>query len=172
MSGGQRGSSMWRELERPQRGRLAAGVCAAIARALALDVSLVRLAFLILALASGLGVLLYLLLWLTLPAEGVARQDAGVLDVVRDNLRHLGDDLAAAGGTLRTAWERGDERPWPWPRPLSRRWIAIGLIACGSLVLLYSLGLFGWLGPGRLLGVLAIIAGAALLVRLAPERRH
>ncbi len=43
--------------------RVIAGVCAGIARALGVDVTLVRLVFAVLALAGGAGILLYLALW-------------------------------------------------------------------------------------------------------------
>ena len=43
--------------------RVIAGVCAGIAQALAVDVTLVRLVFALLALAGGAGILLYLALW-------------------------------------------------------------------------------------------------------------
>src|SRR3954471_11467665 len=43
--------------------RVLAGVCAGIAQALAVDVTLVRLIFALLALAGGAGILLYLALW-------------------------------------------------------------------------------------------------------------
>src|SRR5215211_890572 len=43
--------------------RVIAGVCAGIARALAVDVTLVRLVFALLALAGGAGILIYLALW-------------------------------------------------------------------------------------------------------------
>lgn len=43
--------------------RVIAGVCAGIARVLAVDVTLVRLVFAVLALAGGAGILIYLALW-------------------------------------------------------------------------------------------------------------
>src|SRR5437868_6003158 len=43
--------------------RVLAGVCAGIAEALAVDVTLVRLIFALLALAGGAGIVLYLALW-------------------------------------------------------------------------------------------------------------
>ena len=43
--------------------RVIAGVCAGIAQTLAVDVTLVRLVFALLALAGGAGILLYLALW-------------------------------------------------------------------------------------------------------------
>src|SRR3982750_1590780 len=43
--------------------RVIAGVCAGIAQALGVDVTLVRLIFALLALAGGAGIVLYLALW-------------------------------------------------------------------------------------------------------------
>ena len=43
--------------------RVIAGVCAGIAQTLAVDATLVRLVFALLALAGGAGILLYLALW-------------------------------------------------------------------------------------------------------------
>ena len=43
--------------------RVIAGVCAGIAQTLAVDVTLVRLVFALLALAGGAGIVLYLALW-------------------------------------------------------------------------------------------------------------
>ncbi|HYZ37437.1 MAG TPA: PspC domain-containing protein [Pseudonocardiaceae bacterium] len=58
---------------RPRRrssDRKIAGVAAAIARRYAIDPVLVRVAFVVTATWGGLGLLLYLLGWLVLPAEG------------------------------------------------------------------------------------------------------
>src|ERR687884_1289141 len=44
-------------------GRALAGVCAGIAQALGVDVTLVRVVFALLALAGGAGIVLYLALW-------------------------------------------------------------------------------------------------------------
>ena len=57
--------------------RVVAGVCGGIAARLAVDVTLVRLAFAILALCGGAGLLLYLALWVF--AEGRHRWTAAIL---------------------------------------------------------------------------------------------
>jgi phage shock protein PspC (stress-responsive transcriptional regulator) len=157
--------SGWRtRLERPQEGRLLAGICVALARRLGVDVTLMRLMFLVLALASGLGLLLYLALWLLLPAGGAA-EDRGWRGTFYSNVGGLRHELYRAADKLGAVWgRRGDS---PWPLPLGRRWVALGLIAGGSLVLLYSLGLFAWLSTPRALGLAAIVAGAAVLLSLA-----
>lgn len=56
--------------------RKVAGVAAAIGRRYAIDPILVRVAFVVAALSGGAGVLVYLLCWLLLPAEGEAASGA------------------------------------------------------------------------------------------------
>jgi signal transduction histidine kinase len=57
---------------RVERDRVLAGVCSGIAEALAMDVTLVRLTFAVLALASGAGLVAYAGAWALLPAPGEA----------------------------------------------------------------------------------------------------
>lgn len=57
-------------LVRPQRGRLIAGVCAGLARRFGLSPTGVRAIFLLSMLLPGPQVLVYLVLWLVMPAEG------------------------------------------------------------------------------------------------------
>jgi len=55
---------------------MVAGVAAAIARQLGVDVTLVRLAFVVSLFFGGLGVLVYLAAWLLIPEEGQERSTA------------------------------------------------------------------------------------------------
>ncbi|GAA2620882.1 PspC domain-containing protein [Paractinoplanes durhamensis] len=57
-------------LVRPRQGRYVAGVCAALARATNTDPVLWRVLLAVLGILSGVGVLLYLIGWLIIPAEG------------------------------------------------------------------------------------------------------
>ncbi|MFI6075905.1 PspC domain-containing protein [Actinoplanes sp. NPDC051343] len=58
------------KLVRPRQGRYVAGVCAALARATNTDPVLWRVLLAVLGILSGAGVLLYLIGWLIIPAEG------------------------------------------------------------------------------------------------------
>lgn len=57
-------------LARPRRGRLIAGVCAGIARRYRWSPWTVRLAFIVSCVLPGPQILIYLALWLLVPAEG------------------------------------------------------------------------------------------------------
>src|ERR671937_219434 len=107
---------------RSTEGRALAGVCAGIAQALDVDVTLVRLVFALLALAGGAGILLYLGLW-AWAAWGrpwwavvmVLIAGAALLGAVGVPDRAVwGIVLVAAG--LALAWRRGGGlRPHPPP---------------------------------------------------------
>ncbi len=155
-------------LHRPAEGRLLGGVCSAFARIMVADVTLIRLAFLVLSLASGLGLLLYLLFWLFIPAEGQARRQGE--RVVWSNMRGLRGEIFRAMERIREMWSENQRAPWPVP--LNRRWFAVGLISLGVLVVLLSLGVFTWLGTARALGIAAIAVGASVLITLAPDLRR
>jgi phage shock protein PspC (stress-responsive transcriptional regulator) len=64
------GSSGGKRLLRIRQGRIVAGVCAGLGAYFGIDVNLVRLAFGVLTVFYGLGILLYLIAWLILPEEG------------------------------------------------------------------------------------------------------
>jgi signal transduction histidine kinase len=62
---------------RAERGRAVAGVCSGIAAPLAVDPTLVRLAFALLAFSSGAGIVAYLGAWALLPAPGAPLPSRG-----------------------------------------------------------------------------------------------
>ena len=56
-------------LQRLRHGRLVAGVCSGLAAYFGIDATLVRLAFAVLTVFGGLGILLYLCGWVIIPDE-------------------------------------------------------------------------------------------------------
>jgi phage shock protein PspC (stress-responsive transcriptional regulator) len=138
-------------------------VCAGLGDRWLIDRNLVRLAFALLAVASGLGIAIYLVLWLTLPDD---RSEAAPLSqLVKTNARELGSTLSASARGLGEAWSRTEQSPWP--RPLTRRWMGIGLVVAGGWLTLSSLGLFDWLGISGALGLIAMAVGVALIKSLS-----
>ena len=71
-------------LRRAYQGRLLAGVCAGLADYLAIDVTLIRVAFVVLTFLGGAGVPAYLACLLLIPEEGSDQSIASsLLDSVR-----------------------------------------------------------------------------------------
>jgi signal transduction histidine kinase len=152
--------------------RVIAGVCAGIAQALGVDVTLVRLVFALLALAGGAGIALYLALWaygssgrtwwaslLVLVAGSLLLHAVGLSD------RAVGGIALVAGG-FALAWRRGGSfRPG---EPLS--YGGLVLAGIGAVLLLEGGGATTTvLAPGAIAGALLLIAGPWLW-RLALDR--
>lgn len=64
-----RGGANRRRLSRAQDGRVVAGVARGLARSLGVDPVIVRIGFVVLSFAGGVGIVLYGALWLLLPAQ-------------------------------------------------------------------------------------------------------
>lgn len=59
-----------KKIMRPHEGRKIAGVCQALANFFGLDVSIIRIVWLLAVLLGGTGLLAYLICWLVIPEEG------------------------------------------------------------------------------------------------------
>ncbi|MGE0133609.1 MAG: PspC domain-containing protein [Dehalococcoidia bacterium] len=122
-----------RRLTRDRDDRMLGGVCSGIAKHFDLDPTLVRIAFVILAFVSGVGIIAYVVMWLLLPADD--RSDVATRRVMRDNVdemaerarlaaasaqaaaeaaRQAADQLAetarAAGRAARETWQQGSQQ--------------------------------------------------------------
>ncbi len=141
-----------RRVFRDSEDRFLAGVASGVARHLGVATSVVRVAFLVMVLWSGFGVLLYAALWAFVPLNDPT----------------LDDDRTAPG---LTAASRRGFRDSPTGRVIRRRdlglALSIGAIALGGIVLLQVLGL--WISPRLFWPLLVAAAGLALLWRQADE---
>ena len=59
-----------KKIVRPREGRKIAGVCQSLANFFGLDVSIIRIVWLLAVLLAGTGFLAYLVCWLVIPEEG------------------------------------------------------------------------------------------------------
>lgn len=134
----------------------------ALAAKTGIDVTLVRLAFLLLSLAWGAGAALYLGLWVAMPNPGYGEARLG--EVVRRNIASLGQELGASSRRARAGWRDATEGA------RSRGRVAVGVLIGGLLLLLISLGAFEWVTPVRFIGLLIIAAGAFALLSLKSSR--
>ncbi len=174
--------------ERDVQGRWVGGVASGIAANLGWPVALVRLGFVVLALAIGLGAIAYLAYWAVMPARGDLRRNR-VLDLVRLaafglvcvgvtalaqswGLDVFGANMApllllALGlALLWQQWRKrdgvsgADEGPLTWIRPL----VGVALVAVAVVALL--VGAVGLVQGVRALTVIVLLAGALALLAL------
>jgi phage shock protein PspC (stress-responsive transcriptional regulator) len=132
------------------------GVCAGLAGYFGLDPTLVRIIFVLLALGTGFGVFLYILLWIVVPAEGSAGS--------------LSDGARGAGGEMADrARDFGREVSGAFSRPNPRMgaYFGMALIVLGLIWLAQSLDVswLRWLNSDLLWPALLIVGGIALILR-------
>lgn len=150
-------------LRRSSRDRVIFGVCGGLAEYFDVDPALVRVIFVILTFASGIGIIAYLALAVAVPSA--ASRSERQADTVRENVLDIADTMRGLGENARAAL-RSKGESW------SQRRTALGgiiLILIGAIFLLESLHVFnfllGWLTFGKLWPVILIIIGIALLLR-------
>jgi hypothetical protein len=107
---------------------------------------------------GGMGILIYLLLWIIVPVEGNQR-DASLEETVRTGSQEIADRAREMGDDLRNIVNR--------PNPQAARIIGIGLILVGIVFLLQNLHLpwLNWLDFDVIWPALLILGGIALIVR-------
>lgn len=130
---------MSQQLVRSESDRMIAGVCGGLANYLSIDPVFVRLAFVLLGLASGIGVALYLIMWVVMPSDS---QDMSANIVFDDQMP---DDPAALKASERNS-----------------------AVTVGGLLVLFGLffllNQWGWLG-GALWPLIFIGAGLFVILR-------
>jgi phage shock protein PspC (stress-responsive transcriptional regulator) len=136
------------------------GVCGTLAILSGIHANLIRLAFALLALASGIGIAAYLALWwfFTKSQDGEHISPIQRLRIVRSDSKASIDRFKH---WLQLMWSDRDAHSWP--RPLGRFWFGTMLVLAGVTLFLYSIGLFEWLGLGELVGLFSVLAGVAIL---------
>ena len=130
-------------LTRSETDKMIAGVCGGIAAYLDIDSVFIRLAFVLLALASGIGIAIYLIMWIVMPRESIVAASDAV--VMQDNIKELKETVSSGAGRL--------------SRPAT---IGLVLIMLGGYFMLAQLELVGWFSAA-LWPVLIIGGGAYLL---------
>ena len=138
---------MMNRLARSETDRIVSGVCAGLAKYIAVDVTWVRLAFVLLSLASGLGFFIYLLLALLMPAEQDSHLSSG--EVLGRNI----DDLGRTAGRLVNQVRQAASES---------RATAVLLILVGAFLLVTQ---FGWLTGRGFWAALLFGGGLYLLYR-------
>ena len=107
-------------IARVERDRVVAGVCSGIGESLAVDATLVRLAFAFLAFASGAGIVAYLGAWAFLPAPGGEAPPRG---------RRIAGTVLVAWAAILALRGLGLADSLVWPLALVAAGIAVGTAA-------------------------------------------
>lgn len=95
------------QLMRSESDKMIAGVCGGLASYLNIDPTLVRLAFVVLLLATGVGLAIYLILWVVMPSDTQGLESSIIVNGEKDYriedpkaLKTLNNPAATAGIVL------------------------------------------------------------------------
>jgi len=125
-------------LTRSETDEMIAGVCGGIAAYLNIDSVFIRLAFVLLALASGIGLPIYIILWIVMPRETAASASDAV--VMQDNIKELKETVSSGADKV--------------GKPAT---IGLVLVLIGGYFLLMQLGVLTWVSgafwPILLIGI-------------------
>ncbi|HEY5668841.1 MAG TPA: PspC domain-containing protein [Anaerolineales bacterium] len=150
---------MENKLYRSRTDAMLGGVCGGLAHYLRIDSTLVRLFFILIALGgSGIGVFVYLLLWIIIPLEG-QKKDVTLQDTVRSGSEEIAERTRQMGDDLRHLVRN--------PNPQAGLLIGAALIILGAIFLIQNLDLpwLYWLDFDVIWPALLIVGGIALLMR-------
>jgi phage shock protein PspC (stress-responsive transcriptional regulator) len=154
---------MMNRLYRSETDKILGGVCGGLGAYLGFDPVIIRIFFVLLTIANGVGVMIYMLLWLILPAESKAENGS-----THQNLENAADEITTRAkemaGELQAAVTR--------PNRQGALYIGAALILLGVIFLVENLniGWLWWLDFDFLWPVLLIGGGIILFVRYMREK--
>jgi phage shock protein C len=166
---------MEKKLFRSRSDRLIAGVCGGLGEYLDIDPVWMRLFFVLLIFAWGIGLWAYLILWLIVPDE--ARETTSPADTMQANVQEMADRARELGNSIQRglpdSWapSAGDEEDassgdGPATGPFI---LGIVLVLVGLFLIFNQLNLFAWLRWDVLFALILVFVGGVLLLSQLKE---
>jgi len=156
---------MEHKLYRSRKDRMLFGVCGGLAKYFGIDSSLMRIIMVLLALAGGVGVLMYFVMVIIVPLEGSST--AAPRDVIAENAEDIKTTAENLGKELRDTFGgnkagTGDTAELQMRR---RNWFGVIVIVIGVIILLSTFGFFHFWGVLWAVALIAIGVAVILSVR-------
>jgi phage shock protein C len=140
---------MQNRLVRPENGRILAGVCAGLADWVGLDVTIIRLIFIVFGFMTGSGLLIYIILWVIMPSANEAP--------------HAQGDWSSRAGQMRDDFIQATSKP----NMDAMKLFGGVLLALGLFFLVKEIRpeWFYWANRGVMWAIVLIGVGAIFVVR-------
>ena len=162
---------MEKRLYRSRSDRMVWGVCGGLAKYFGIDPTIVRVIFVLLIFANGLGLLAYVILAIIVPLE--SSKVTTPKETVRENVEEMKETATELGREIQSTLAGEEDESEEVTKTRRRRLNLFGivLIVVGILFLLGSFNLFWWFQWGNL-WPLIIVAIGVLIILSARRRRH
>lgn len=152
---------MQKRLYRSRTERMVWGVCGGLANYFDMDPTIVRIIFVLLAVANGIGILIYIIMAIVVPLEG--SRGTTSRETVKENVVEIKETAEELGKEIRATFE-GEEKAEVSDKSQQRRNVlGIALIIIGTIILLSTLNLFHWLTWSYLWPAILIIVGLIII---------
>ena len=151
---------MERRLYRSRTDRVLWGVCGGLANYFGIDPTIVRVVFVLLVLANGIGLLAYIILAIVVPLEG--SRTTTPRETVKENVADMKESAAELGRDIRSSVGDGKTEETV-VRHNRRNILGIVLIVIGVIFLLGSFNLFWWLHWGNFWPLILIAIGVLII---------
>lgn len=142
-------------LYRSTTNRMIAGVAGGLGEYFNIDPTIIRIIFILLTLFNGIGLVVYILMWIIVPTEN--QSNSKNTDTIQENLQEMKKSAKSFGQTLRFNKNSGSNN--------SRFWWAILIIGVGFYFLFQNFGLFDALEIDKFWPIILIVLGIIFLMR-------
>lgn len=153
------------KLKKSRKDKIIDGVCGGLAEHFEVDPVIVRLAFVLFTFVNGLGIILYIILVIIMPAADKVKMTPK--ETVNENIKEIGENLKKAGEEMEKRIDTFDKKQ----EPSKARWFGTLLILLGLFLLLDRLNMFWWLKRDIIIPVILILLGVWLLISRSRYRK-
>lgn len=137
-------------LYRSEKNKILGGVAAGLGEYLDVDPTLLRIAFVLVTLFGGSGILLYLVLWLVIPSKSDLNSSPEL------NVKHNADEIKEAASDLADNLSSGDKGS-------TRYLVGLVIIGLGLLFMFENLGILPPIDLGQFWPIILIGVGFVIL---------
>ena len=159
---------MEKRLYRSRSDRMIWGVCGGLAKYFDIDPTIVRIIFVLLIFANGLGILAYIIMAIVVPLEG--SKVTAPKEVIKENVAEIKETAGELGREIRSTFS-GEEKLEEANKARQRRNIVgITLVVIGILILMGNLNLFWWFRWGYLWPLILVAIGLIIIFSVRRKR--
>jgi phage shock protein C len=154
---------MEKRLYRSKTDRMIWGVCGGLAKYFDMDPTIIRIIFVVLIFANGLGLLAYIIMAIVVPLEGSKAK--APKDAIKENVEEIKSTAGELGQEIRSTLTGDKTEPEEISKIRQRRrnFFGITLIVIGALFLMGSLNLFSWFHWVYLWPLIVIAVGLIII---------
>ncbi len=162
---------MGNKLYRSDKDRMLFGVCGGLAKYFGIDSSLMRIIVILLALATGIGILVYFIMAFIVPLEGSTKTTPR--EIVLDNVEEAKNTAQGLGQNIRDTFsgKKTESQETEQAQTKRRNLFGVILIVVGVFLLLGVFGIFHWANWSVIWPIVLIAIGLLIILSVSRKDR-